>query len=384
MGSLLDGRSLLPLYAERYKLYAINMEELKKRADELERGLNQALAKLRFEELEQELKSLNNQMAEACFWQDAKKAQATARRAGDLSRRLEPWQKLASDLKAIQELLATKDPTIVGELTLQLDGLEKQLSELQTELKFQGPYDDHDVIINIYAGAGGTDAQDWTEMLLRMYVRWAQSQNLSIKTVDQSPGEEAGLKSVTIEFSGGDFLYGKLVGEHGVHRLVRQSPFNADHKRQTSFAKVEILPLIDRSDKVEIDPKDLKIDVFRASGKGGQSVNTTDSAVRITHLPTSISVAIQTERSQLQNKQTALSILRSKLVQLSLEQHADNLSQLKGPSQSAEWGNQIRNYVLHPYKQVKDLRTGFETSNPEKILDGDLEPLIDAWLDKSA
>ncbi|HCM52234.1 TPA: peptide chain release factor 2 [Candidatus Saccharibacteria bacterium] len=360
------------------------MEELKKRADELERGLNQALAKLRFEELEQELKSLNNQMAEAGFWQDAKKAQATARRAGDLSRRLEPWQKLASDLKAIQELLATKDPTIVGELTLQLDGLEKQLSELQTELKFQGPYDDHDVIINIYAGAGGTDAQDWTEMLLRMYVRWAESQNLSIKTVDQSPGEEAGLKSVTIEFSGGDFLYGKLVGEHGVHRLVRQSPFNADHKRQTSFAKVEILPLIDRSDKVEIDPKDLKIDVFRASGKGGQSVNTTDSAVRITHLPTSISVAIQTERSQLQNKQTALSILRSKLVQLSLEQHADNLSQLKGPSQSAEWGNQIRNYVLHPYKQVKDLRTGFETSNPEKILDGDLEPLIDAWLDKAA
>ena len=384
MGSLLDGRSLLPLYAERYKLYAINMEELKKRADELERGLNQALAKLRFEELEQELKSLNNQMAEAGFWQDAKKAQATARRAGDLSRRLEPWQKLASDLKAIQELLATKDPTIVGELTLQLDGLEKQLSELQTELKFQGPYDDHDVIINIYAGAGGTDAQDWTEMLLRMYVRWAESQNLSIKTVDQPPGEEAGLKSVTIEFSGGDFLYGKLVGEHGVHRLVRQSPFNADHKRQTSFAKVEILPLIDRSDKVEIDPKDLKIDVFRASGKGGQSVNTTDSAVRITHLPTSISVAIQTERSQLQNKQTALSILRSKLVQLSLEQHADNLSQLKGPSQSAEWGNQIRNYVLHPYKQVKDLRTGFETSNPEKILDGDLEPLIDAWLDKAA
>lgn len=355
---------------------------MKKRADLLQQGLNQASAKLGLKKLEAELSSLNALMAEPDFWQDSSRTSAVSRRAGDLARRLNPWQKLAADLKSVQELLATKDASLERELTAQLDGLKKQLSQLQSELKFQGPYDDHDVIINIYAGAGGTDAQDWAQMLLRMYVRWAEKQNLSVKTVDQSPGEEAGLKSATIELRGGDFLYGKLIGEHGVHRLVRQSPFNADHKRQTSFAKVEVLPLIERADEVKLDPKDLKIDVFRASGKGGQSVNTTDSAVRVTHTPTGVTVAIQTERSQFQNKETAFAILRSKLVQLQLEQQAENLSQLKGPSQSAEWGNQVRNYVLHPYKQVKDLRSGYESSNPEAILNGNLDPLISAWLEK--
>ena len=219
-------------------------------------------------------------------------------------------------------------------------------------------------------------------MLLRMYTRWAEDHKLKARVINQSTGEEAGIKSVAIELSGSHFLYGKLAGEHGVHRLVRLSPFNADHLRQTSFAKVEVLPLIDRPSEVEIDDKDLKIDVFRAGGHGGQSVNTTDSAVRITHLPTGINVAIQNERSQLQNKETAMSILRSKLVQLQLEQHAKNLADLKGPNQSAEWGNQIRSYVLHPYKQVKDLRTGYESSDVEKVLDGELNPLIDAWLEK--
>ena len=358
------------------------MEELQKRTDQFEQALDQAVAKLNLSKLESELNTLNKKMTEPDFWKDAKKAQAISRRAGDLSRRLAPWQKLVSDFKTVQELLATKDLGLENELTKQLDGLDKQLSGLQSELKFQGPYDDHDAIISIYAGAGGTDAQDWAQMLLRMYVRWADSQHLTLKTIDQSVGEEAGIKSATIEVSGGDWLYGKLAGEHGVNRLVRLSPYNADHKRQTSFAKVGVLPLISQPDEVGLDQKDLKIDVFRASGKGGQSVNTTDSAVRVTHLPTAISVAIQTERSQLQNKETALSILRSKLVQLQLEQHAKNLAEIKGPSQSAEWGNQIRSYVLHPYKQVKDLRTDYETTNPEVVLDGKLEPLIEAWLDK--
>jgi peptide chain release factor 2 len=237
--------------------------------------------------------------------------------------------------------------------------------------------------LSIHAGAGGTDAQDWAQMLLRMYVRWAENHKLGIKTVDQSAGEEAGLKSVTVEITGDNFLYGKLAGEHGVHRLVRLSPFNSAASRETSFAKVDVLPMIEKPNEVEIDEKNLKIDVYRAGGHGGQSVNTTDSAVRVTHLPTGISVAIQNERSQLQNKETALTILRSKLAQLQLEQHAEQIADVKGPSQLAEFGNQIRSYVLHPYKQVKDNRTGYESSDVDKILDGGLDPLIDAWLEKA-
>jgi peptide chain release factor 2 len=268
------------------------------------------------------------------------------------------------------------------ELNEQLNLAQTKLDELKKQLKFQGPYDDHDAILSIHAGAGGTDAQDWAQMLLRMYTRWAEKNKLQLQTVDQSTGEEAGIKSATLRIYGGDFLYGKLAGEHGVHRLVRLSPFNADHLRQTSFAKVEVLPAIQRPEEAQIDERDLKIETYRASGHGGQSVNTTDSAVRITHLPSGISVSIQTERSQLQNRETALSILRSKLVQLQLEQHAKDLDEIKGPNQSAEWGNQIRSYVLHPYKQVKDLRTGYETSDPQSVLDGNLEPLISAWLQR--
>jgi peptide chain release factor 2 len=234
--------------------------------------------------------------------------------------------------------------------------------------------------VSIHAGAGGTDAQDWAQMLLRMYVRWAETSGYSVDTIEESVGDEAGLKSVTFEVSG-NFVFGKLKGEHGVHRLVRLSPFNADNLRQTSFAKVEVTPKIDQPDAVAIDEKDLKIDVYRSGGRGGQSVNTTDSAVRITHTPTGIVVAIQNERSQIQNKETAMTILRSKLAQLQQEQHLENINELKGPNQSAEWGNQIRSYVLHPYKQVKDLRSRHETSDAEGVLDGKLDEFIDAYLE---
>jgi peptide chain release factor 2 len=277
------------------------------------------------------------------------------------------------------DLVELDDNSMLTDLQKQTDKIEQQFDSLKKDLRFSGPYDDHDVILNIYAGAGGTDAQDWAQMLERMYLRWAEKQGFKAKVIDESPGETAGIKSATIELAGGSYLFGKLAGEHGVHRLVRRSPFNSAGSRETSFAKVDVLPLINKPGEVEIDEKDLKIDVFRAGGHGGQSVNTTDSAVRVTHIPTGIAVAIQNERSQLQNKETALSILRSRLAQLQLEQHAETLADIKGPSQSNEFGSQIRNYILDD-RILKDLRTGYENHDPQKTLDGDLDPLIDAWL----
>lgn len=357
------------------------MEALKQRLEVLSKEFNQAYDKLGIADLAAELDKLNAQMAESDFWSDSEAAQSVSKHAGDLSRRVEPWQKLKQEIDDIAELIGIGSSEMAAELNQQFDQAMESFEQLKEQLKFQGPYDDHDVILYIYAGAGGTDAQDWAEMLLRMYLRWAESEKLKAEILDESRGEEAGIKSVTLQISGGDFLYGRLAGEHGVHRLVRQSPFNADHKRQTSFAKVEVLPLIDKPEEVKIDEKDLKIDVFRSGGKGGQSVNTTDSAVRITHIPTGVTVAIQNERSQLQNKANAMNILRSKLVQLQLEQHIASLTELKGPSLANEWGSQIRNYVLHPYKQVKDLRSGYESSDPESTLNGNLEPLINAFLE---
>ncbi len=341
-----------------------------------------ATEKIGLDSLVAEAKDLQQLTQKSDFWQDSQKAQEVAKREASLSRRIKPWQQLQKDVEDLEKLAQSNDPTIESELTNHLEQAQDKFDELKKDLRFAGPFDDHDVILSIYAGAGGTDAQDWAQMLLRMYVRWAEAHKLKIETIDQSAGEEAGIKSAVVKITGGDFLYGKLAGEHGVHRLVRLSPFNADNLRQTSFAKVEVMPAIDKPGEVQIDDKDLKVDVYRAGGHGGQSVNTTDSAVRVTHTPSGISVAIQNERSQLQNKETALEILRSKLAQLQLEQHAGTLAEVKGPNVSAEFGSQIRNYVLHPYKQVKDNRSGFESQDPDKILDGGLDPLIDAWQQK--
>ncbi len=355
------------------------METLKKRIQELQEAVSEAAKSIGLEKLEAELSDLRVQISQPDFWKDNLKAQEASKKEADLARRVEPWRALADLIHELRQLAELDDESMQPEIATQLADLESQFELLKKDLQFKGPYDDHDVILNIYAGAGGTDAQDWAQMLERMYLRWAEKEGLKAKVVDESPGEEAGIKSATIELAGNSYLYGKLAGEHGVHRLVRRSPFNSAGSRETSFAKVDILPFINKPGEIELDDKDLKIDVFRAGGHGGQSVNTTDSAVRVTHLPTGITVAIQNERSQLQNKETALGILRSRLAQLQLEQHTDTLADIKGPAQAVEFGSQIRNYVLDD-RILKDLRTGYENHDPQKVLDGDLDPLIDAWL----
>jgi len=281
----------------------------------------------------------------------------------------------------LQELAAMNDESMKDELTKQREELEQTFELLKKELLYNGEYDTHNAILRITAGVGGTDAQDWAQMLERMYLRWAEKAGMSATTVERSAGEEAGIKTSVLEIEGA-YAYGRLRSEHGVHRLVRLSPFNSDNLRQTSFALVEVLPQIDTPDEVMLDENDLKIDVYRAGGHGGQSVNTTDSAVRVTHIPTGIVVAIQNERSQLQNKETALKILRSKLVQLQLEQHAENLSDLQA-GESANWGSQIRNYVLHPYTLVKDTRTKFEDKDAKSVLDGKLDAFMTSYLEQS-
>lgn len=354
--------------------------EIIKKANALQEEIVAAKKRIGIAALSSELERLRQQSQAADFWNDTFAAQDIMKRIARLESRVSPWQDLEHQVNEISELAELDDESLKPDLDVQISKTQATFEVLKQQLKFSGPYDDHDCILSIHAGAGGTDAQDWAQMLLRMYVRWSEQQGYELKTIDESAGEEAGIKSVTMEISG-TYAFGKLKGEHGVHRLVRLSPFNADSLRQTSFAKVDVIPKVDQPEEVTIDEKDLKIDVYRSGGHGGQSVNTTDSAVRITHVPTGIVVAIQNERSQLQNKETALTILRSKLAQLQIEQHAEKISELKGPNEQAAWGNQIRSYVLHPYKQVKDLRTRFESTDPDTVLDGKLDDLISAYLE---
>ncbi len=356
------------------------MELLKKQIAEQLNVIEDACTRVRLPELTDKLADLTKQATDPAFWSDAGKAGAIMKEQSALQARTQPWVELQTEARDLNEMVGLGDAGMQSELEQQLTGLQKKFDALKGELKYSQPHDSFSAIVSIYAGAGGTDAQDWAQMLLRMYLRWAEVHNFSITTIAESAGEEAGIKSITLEVDG-PLAYGKLKGEHGVHRLVRLSPFNSDSLRQTSFAKVEVVPKIDQPDVLEIDEKDLKIDVYRSGGKGGQSVNTTDSAVRITHVPTGITVAIQNERSQLQNRETAMTIIRSRLVQLQMEQHLEKLADLKGVNQSAEWGNQIRSYVLHPYKMVKDLRTNHETSDTEGVLAGNLDPFIDAYAD---
>lgn len=355
------------------------MQPLIKRLDDLRPQIDAALERLAIDQRHYEIKELEAQLATSEIWHNPVHAQELSKQLAAMKRLVDPWLTLKAQADDLLELMDIGDDSLLGEFEGQIIALEKEFETLRKDLLFDGEFDDHNAILRLSAGAGGTDAQDWTEMLERMYLRWTERAGMSTSTIERSAGEEAGLKSTVIEVTG-PFAYGKLRSEHGVHRLVRLSPFNSDNLRQTSFALVEVLPQIDAPEEVKLEDKDLKIDVYRAGGHGGQSVNTTDSAVRVTHIPTGIMVAIQNERSQLQNKETALKILRSKLAQLQLEQHAASITELHA-GESANWGSQIRNYVLHPYTLVKDTRTKFETKNAQAVLDGDLDGFMEAYLE---
>jgi peptide chain release factor 2 len=289
------------------------------------------------------------------------------------------WRELEKRASDIAELISLEDSSLEAEIHSEVEKLASRLDELELEAAFRGEYDARNAILSIHAGAGGTESQDWAQILMRMYLRWAERRGYKAEILDISPGEEAGVKSVVIGVNG-DYACGYLKSEHGVHRLVRLSPFDADHARHTSFALVEVLPEAEADVDVKIAPDDLRVDVFRSSGPGGQHMQKTSTAVRLTHLSTGLVVTCQSERSQHQNKEIALKILRSRLLELELAKRAEERARLKGKRISAGWGNQIRSYVLHPYKMVKDHRTDYQTSDTDAILDGELDSLIKAYL----
>src|SRR3954453_4850653 len=319
------------------------------------------------------------------FWDDQETAAKVSAEHARVSRRLEEFRKLEAEMEDLDGLveLAAEDESIADELDGQLTAMEQRLGELELERLFSGRYDQGDALVTVNAGAGGTDAQDWAEMVLRMEMRWAESRGFGVELLEVSPGEEAGIKSATFRVSG-ENAYGLYSAEKGVHRLVRLSPFDSANRRQTSFAGVEVAPVVEETGDVEIDADDLQVDTYRASGAGGQHVNKTDSAVRITHRPSGIVVQCQNERSQTQNRETAMKMLRSKLVELREREQAEELAREKGEAQDVNFGSQIRSYVLHPYTMVKDHRTNFEVGNAQGVLDGDLDGFVRAELLRSA
>lgn len=305
------------------------------------------------------------------------------KRLAEVQETVSTWrdlEKTAGDLRQLADLAQSEeDETLAQELAAETEALAERLRRLEFDLSFSGPYDKRSAILAIHAGAGGIDSQDWAEMLLRMFLRWAERRNYQTDVLDVTPGEEAGIKSATAEIAG-RYAYGRLRSERGVHRLVRLSPFDADHARHTSFALVEVMPESEGLSELKIDPEELRIDVFRASGHGGQNVQKNATAVRITHVPTGVVATCQNERSLHRNRESAMKVLEARLLELELEKRAEEQARIKGEHVAAGWGNQIRSYVLHPYKMVKDHRTGYETSDPNAVLDGELDPFIEAYL----
>jgi len=361
------------------------MENLLKNLEELREKVKKTTELLDMERMKSEMRGLERQMQEDGFWKDQNRAKAISQEASELREEIGKWEDLLKRITELEQLVAVAqkekaiDDTLEDELKERYKDMEGEFNKLEFLVLFSEKYDKNNAILTIHAGTGGTDAQDWANMLERMYLRFTESKKWSAVIIDRTVGNEAGIKSVTINISG-RWAYGFLKSEAGVHRLVRISPFDAEKMRHTSFALVEVIPELPETEEIEIQDEDLKIDVFKSSGPGGQGVNTTDSAVRITHLPTKIVVTCQNERSQSQNKETAMKILKSKLFVLEEEKRQEEEMKLRGENLSAEWGNQIRSYVMQPYKMVKDHRTDFETQEVEDVLDGELSGFMEAYL----
>ena len=335
------------------------------------------------ENKEKELKELESKTTENDFWNDTDNSSKVLKQINSLKSKVEGFKKLNNELNNLLEmsdlLQVEEDEELAKELLKSTDTLEKNIEKLEITTLLSGKYDNNNAILTIHPGAGGTEAQDWAEMLYRMYTRWANANGYEVKELDYLEGDEAGLKSVTFSVNG-DYAYGYLKGEMGVHRLVRISPFDAGGRRHTSFASVEVLPEITDDIELDINPDDIKMDVYRASGAGGQHINKTSSAVRLTHIPTGIIVACQTERSQFQNRDTAMKMLKSKLLNLKEKEQKDTIDELKGIQMDIAWGSQIRSYIFCPYTLVKDHRTNYEVGNVQAVMDGDLNGFIDSYL----
>ena len=354
------------------------MDELKKQLNSLSANVADSWAKLELPQKLANLQSLEKEISEPELWNNPARAKAKNEEFAHLRDEVEPWTLLKVQLDDLSNIIDLGGEDLKEEISEQLAAMQDSYAQLKKSLRFTGEFDHMDAIIRITAGVGGVEAMDWASMLERMYLRFFEKNNFRATLIDRIAGEEAGIKTAIYEITGAN-AYGTLKSEHGVHRLVRLSPFNADNLRQTSFSLVEILPIIKSDDEIKINEKDLRIDVYHSGGHGGQSVNTTNSAVRITHLPTNTVVAIQNERSQLQNKEKAMEILRGKLAQLKLEQQAESIDKLRA-GESAKWGQQIRNYILQPYQLVKDTRTKYEEKDAYRVLDGNIENFIDAFL----
>ena len=365
----------------------IEFDDYKVKIQGLKPALENLGTALKLDETKEEIKKLEEESSAEGFWNDIANSQKVLQRTKQLKNKCEKYEKLASKwddlLTLCQMAIEENDESLLPELEEEYAEFEKELENARLETLLSGEYDNCNAIISFHAGAGGTEAQDWTQMLYRMYTRWAERHDFKYKILDYLDGEEAGIKSATISIEG-ENAYGYWKSESGIHRLVRVSPFDASGRRHTSFAAVEVIPEISDDIQIEIRPEDLKVDTYRSSGAGGQHVNKTESAIRITHIPTGIVVSCQVERSQHQNREVAMRMLRSKLVEIKEREHLEKIDDIKGEQMKIEWGSQIRSYVFMPYTLVKDHRTGFENGNINAVMDGDLDGFINAYLSMKA